>query len=215
MTERLITIGAIASCPWCGLSPMICACKPLQPGQVRHKSFEWGRMTHKDQSLMARYLGPGWRMRPPDLIINSHHAGEYLWRWHIHTRADLPGQYLHIQTSSDPERPLHDHPWDNMSCILSGGYDEVSQMQPPHGDVQVREVRAGDTVFRRAEFAHRLILPESIPYTISLFTMGRRRREWGFWIDGTWHKYTDCLTYDASTQQTFFKYPPGTEAPAA
>lgn len=211
MSLENITIGPIGTCPKCGAGILSCACgAPKKP-----KLFDFNTLTLPDQNIVAHYLGPMWRMRAPNVVIDSQEKGVYIYRWHIHPRTEAPGQYLHIQTSSDPERPLHDHPWDNMSCILSGGYDEIVQMQPPLGDVEIKQVRAGDTVFRRAEFAHRLILPDGIPYTISLFTMGMRRRMWGFWIDGTWFEYEKCVIHDPVNNHAYFKYPLGTEEAAA
>jgi len=203
-----------ARCTKCGHQTLACRCPgpDLSSHRRKLKHFDFNRLTVGDRAIVARYLGPVWFQRAPDVVIDSDHNGPYLWRWHIQPRTDQPGQYLHIQTSSDPERPLHDHPCDNMSCILSGGYDEIVQMEPPFGEVRVQPARVGTTVFRRAEFAHRLVLPEEIPYTISLFTMGQRRRLWGFWIDGTWYEFEKCTRRDPQSQQVFFKDPTTTEA---
>jgi len=166
-------------------------------------------MTPYDQRLVLHRLGS---FRAPDLVIDNDHGGDpYLYRWHIMPRNDMGGVYLHIQTASDPERPLHDHPWDNMSVILAGGYDEIAQPAPPYGDVTIRQLRPGSCMMRSAEVAHRLILPEGIKYSISQFTMGARRREWGFWIDGKWYPYQECTR--TANFRTVFRYPPGTEPP--
>ncbi len=206
MSDQLV-LPTMSKCPKCGYGILSCTCPVMFRGREVKKWFDFNMLTVADQDIAAHYLGPAWRVRPPDVVIDSHHSGPYLYRWHIHPRCEAPGQYLHIQVSSDPERPLHDHPWDNMSCILSGGYDEVVQMEPPFGDVTIRPARVGTTVFRRAEFAHRLVLPEGIPYTMSLFTMGQRRRMWGFWIDGTWYEYEKCVVTDAVTGAKYFKDP--------
>lgn len=201
----LAVAPAMSRCSRCTLSPLACMCDMPAARKQEFKHFDFARLAEADAEIVRRYIGS--LERRPDVIIDSHETGEYLWRWHMFTKNGEAGSYLHIQTTSDPERPLHCHPWDNMSCILAGGFDEIIQQQPPHGDVFVQSVRAGGTVFRRAEFAHRLILPDDIPYTISLFSFGRKRREWGFWIDGIWYTHQDCITNDPHTQQVFFKDP--------
>lgn len=127
--------------------------------------------------------------RKPDLVI-APNGTPYLYRWHLLPRNDLANAYLHLQVADDPERPLHDHPYDNQSVILAGGYEEVFDRTPTRGWgdrlAKVRQVRAGATVHRKAEEAHRLRLLPGEPYAITLFTTGPRRREWGFWLEGGW-----------------------------
>jgi hypothetical protein len=124
-------------------------------------------------------------------------AGEeqpYLYRWHITPRNDLANTYLHIQVASDPERPLHDHPWFNTSTILAGGYDEIWDADPANStEVYVRRIRKGATVFRQATEAHRLILPEHIPYSVSWFTTGLKSRDWGFWYPDGFHPHAQHI----------------------
>lgn len=150
-------------------------------------------LTNGDWHLMDSILGNP--LRYPDLVIAP--AGEtepYIYRWHL-ARTAQACLYFHIQVASDPARPLHDHPWDNTSVILSGGYDELWEEAPwilaDYGDPPARKLRAGDMVFRKAEEAHRLLLPEGIPYAMTLFTTGPKRREWGFWYEDGWRPFTD------------------------
>lgn len=211
----------MSNCSRCGASPLMCACpapdlkshltvcEPVAGLVPEPKKFPWEMLSARDMRIAMQYIDSS---RDPDLVIDSEHSGPYLYRWHLVPRNEISGVYFHIQTASDPERPLHDHPWDNMSVILSGGYDEVVQVEPPHGDVRVHKVRAGNVVFRQAKFAHRLILPDGIPYTMTQFTMGPKRRKWGFWIDGTWYPYDQCCRFEGN--RTLFTYPPGTEAQA-
>lgn len=121
------------------------------------------------------------RLMKPDLIIAPDGA-PYLYRWFVIPRSEQGEVYLHVQIASDPDRPLHDHPWDNQSVILAGGYDEIIQPNPPWSGTCTRLRRKGDVVQRKAEEAHRLVLPEGTPYTMSLFTTGPVRRAWGFWM---------------------------------
>lgn len=197
-------------CAKCGETYLDCICyaeyavgsmpAPMAP------AFGPSMLTPEDRDVMKRYVGSVYRA--PDLIIDSKEKGPYLFRWHVVPRcANGCNVYFHIQVASDPERPLHDHPWDNQSVILSGGYDEIVQAEPPNGDVVVRRLRKGDIAMRRATLAHRLELPAGISYTMTQFTTGRTLRDWGFWIDGKWHKYDTCCSIDPITKQSFFKYP--------
>jgi hypothetical protein len=136
--------------------------------------------------ILHEILG-GWRM--PDLTI-SPNGKAYLHRWHVVPRNAYGNVYLHLQVADDPERPMHDHEYDNQSVILAGGYvEEFWKFPPATGTKGVRTVKAGDVVHRKADEAHRLKLltdAAGLPdpgYTISLFTTGPRVRDWGFWMD--------------------------------
>lgn len=141
-------------------------------------------------------------------IIIAPKGEPYLYRWHVVPRNEAANVYLHIQVQSDPERPLHDHPYDNQSVVLSGGYDEHYLPWPAEafmvrGSVggrfdnpAVRKLRKGDVVGRKAAEAHHLILPPDIPYTMTLFSTGPRYREWGFWYPDGWHHHERHLSYE-------------------
>lgn len=147
-------------------------------------------MTEEDMHFAVSLLKPcGKNLFKPDLTIAP--DGEpYLFRWHLLPRNPLANVYFHIQIKSDPERPLHDHPWDNFSVILRGGYDELWDEFPGRpGALVVREFRAGDTVRRKAEEAHRLLLPEQFLYTMTLFSTGPYLRSWGYWYPDGWHHH--------------------------
>lgn len=138
-------------------------------------------LSDEDIGVAVKLVGGITRLAKPDLVIAP--DGEpYLYRWHVVPRNTKGNVYFHIQVASDPERPLHDHPWHNQSVILSGGYDEIVQSNPPWSSRTTEYRRKGDVVHRQAYEAHRLILPEGTPYTMSLFTTGPKVREWGYWI---------------------------------
>lgn len=157
--------------------------------------FSWDLLSANDRALAYSILRD-WRN--PDIVI-APDGSPYLYRWHLVPRGDKANAYLHLQVASDPDRSLHDHPYDNQSVILAGAYREVIQEHPPYGTVRTLERRGGQTIHRRAETAHRLILPSDVPYTMTLFTTGPRIREWGFWTpkrDHTsrpaeWNAWTD------------------------
>lgn len=163
--------------------------------------FEIDRLTPEDREIALDILAPsGGLLSHPDLVIIP--DGEpYLYRWNL-VRGMRANVYFHIQVRSDPERPLHDHPWDNQSVLLAGGYEELTdfgwtaerhRVGKPTDEVVVHNMhrKPGDVVWRKAEEAHRLILPEHVPYTISLFSTGPKVRDWGFWYPNGWKHYTD------------------------
>lgn len=144
------------------------------------------------------------RRRPPDNPI----GGDYLHRWYItpwsgayrdddqlpagkrwwqRIVTSLPGIYLHIFYRSDYDRALHDHPWDSVSVVLSGGYFEHT---PPRGS-QWRP--PGSVIVRRAEDLHRVQLPSEFACAVTLFITGRRRRQWGFDCEEGWRSYPEWM----------------------
>jgi len=121
---------------------------------------------------------------------------------------------LHITYNSDPSPDMHDHPWWNLSIILQGAYWELVPCKPAkHGslrDLKERNLlepgqachddrtiingvpyefilrQPGNIVFRRAKARHRIVVPGG-GRCVSLFIMGRKRREWGFYLPkGSW-----------------------------
>lgn len=140
--------------------------------------FNFDMLTNDDFQMAMRYLTSP---REPDLTI-APDGLPYLYRWHLQSGDKGPGMYFHVQVASDPERPLHTHPWDNMSVILAGaGYEEHLQKLPPHGDTMVYRRKVGDVIFRQAKQAHRLIMPDHGTYTMTQFAFGPKINEWGFW----------------------------------
>ena len=143
-----------------------------------------GRIPFEAQRIASGILR---EPRKPDLII-APDGNPYLLRWHL-VKSPVANVYLHLQVADDPERPLHDHPWDNQSVILAGGYWEVlSQYKSGAAfkDIQVFR-KAGDVVHRKAAEPHRLVLDRGGPqYALTLFTSGPKIREWGFWYPEGW-----------------------------
>jgi len=162
-----------------------------------------GRVTDHDKEIASQYIGSLYR--PPDLVIAPKGYGEYLFRWYVIPRNREANVYFHIQTQSDPERPLHDHPWDNTSVILSGGYDEIIDTEPEsimEGQCYTVQRNKGDVIHRPATWAHRLLLPLYHPYTMTLFTTGPKVRKWGFWKNGKFKPYEE-VTVEAAGKSTW------------
>lgn len=167
---------------------------------LSNKPFDFGRLSLDDEDLAIKIIGSSQRV--PDLVIAPDGYGEYLFRWHVIPRNEHANVYFHIQTESDPERPLHDHPWDNTSVILAGGYDEILDIRPQDGHPTLSRRVKGDVIHRQAHWAHRLLRPDNIPYTMSLFATGPKFRDWGFWTpNGTWIKHSEVTdTNDGISQ---------------
>lgn len=149
------------------------------------------QLSQQDVLIAERYLGNIYRK--PDLII-APDGKPYMFRWHVAHNQGAGNVYFHMQVADDPERPLHDHPWDNMSVILSGGYLETIQPVPPHGLKYTLPRRAGEVIFRKATEAHRLFIPEGVPYTLTQFSTGPRVRTWGFWFPDGWRDFRSVTT---------------------
>lgn len=143
-------------------------------------------------SLLA-FAGAVMAQRPADFVL-----GGYMERWRLGQYGDAPNAYLHRFRGDDDDRALHDHPYDNVSVVLSGGYDEhvhVEQLTVgPDGKYLTfcRRVHPGQVVERKASHFHRLTLVGGVE-AISLFIPGPRTRRWGFldpaqgWVD--WEAY--------------------------
>lgn len=104
--------------------------------------------------------------RAPDFIIGD----DYLRRWWVVPRNRQFNVYLHEILHNDDDRALHDHPWDNVSFVIDGGYIEHN----PAGRVGAQGWRRD---YRRATDAHRLEIPEG-GRAVSPFCTGAIDREW-------------------------------------
>ena len=110
--------------------------------------------------------------RPPDFRIGP----GYIDRWFLVPRMSRGNNvFLHRMMRSDDDRAMHDHPWDNTSIIIAGGFVEIT----PEGSFK-RE--PGDRIERKATDRHRLEIEPGYQ-SISLFLTGPKVREWGFWCD--------------------------------
>lgn len=136
--------------------------------------------------FVDQYAGPGdlqaWAKsimrRAPDFTI----GGDYMQRWFIIPRNDRMNLYLHRTLRSDDD-VMHDHPWDNMSFVIDGGYTE-------HTPNSVIDRKPGDVVSRKADDVHRLQLWHGRP-SVSLFMTGPKVREWGFHCPKGWVHWKD------------------------
>lgn len=155
-------------------------------------------LTPEDLETALRYVGKWAAGAPtrfvvpdPDVIIGEPH---YLYRWHLVPRNNQGNVYFHIQVGDDPDRPLHDHPWDNQSVILAGGYHEVVEgLGWEENATQTHDRPPGTTIQRPAAQAHRLLLRPGAAYSMSLFTTGPNIRAWGFHTKEGWVAHEDAI----------------------
>lgn len=98
----------------------------------------------------------------------------YLLRWWLEKDRDEGSVYVHRMLRSDRDLELHDHPGDNLTILLDGEMHE-------HTRDGVTTHRPGAVVAREAATAHRIEIDAP---TVTLWIIGRRTREWGFWEEG-------------------------------
>ena len=124
---------------------------------------------------------------------------------------------LHIFHRSDNVEH-HDHPWPFVTIILWRGYIEETLCRRCKGDgkwfqwqavlkkwisgpcpacsgagVCQKRVWPGSVLYRPATWRHRVILPVEGKKAITIVIMGKRIREWGFFVEGgkRWQLWTD------------------------
>lgn len=145
------------------------------------------RLLHRVAAGLANRLIAYGQRRAPDYEIGGS-ADPYLRRWYLWPRNRICNAYLHEFCKSDDPRALHDHPWPNVSVLLSGSYIEVTFAAPPqHGAPLPRLVKTRRVpfhpVFRRAAAAHRVELLHDCqlePVRVwSLFLTGPQLRSCG------------------------------------
>lgn len=107
----------------------------------------------------------------PSQILGKDDKDPYLLRWWLEKDVTLGSVYLHHMLRSDAEAEMHDHPSDNLTIMLDGEMNE-------HTEKGLIVRRPGDIVARRAEQRHRIELSAPI---ITMWVMGPKIREWGFW----------------------------------
>lgn len=116
--------------------------------------------------------------RLPKREIRGDNGEPYLNRYAILVLGDEKNPwfslYLHHFLASDPDRGLHDHPWNwGASLVLTGGYIELLD----YGRARIRSPGAF-TVFGPGH-RHRVVLGHKRP-AWTLFAHGKRVQGWSF-----------------------------------
>ena len=121
----------------------------------------------------------------PHELISRRDTGPYLLRWYLLPRfrwLKWINVYLHKFVADDELEALHDHPRASLSLLFLGEYREIT----PGG---VRIYRAPALIKRRADHRHRIELINGKP-AWTLFIMGPKVREWGFWCPHGFRHWT-------------------------
>lgn len=88
---------------------------------------------------------------------------------------------IHEWLGDDDRDYLHDHGQWFVTCVLRGGYTDVSY-QPGEDQATFEKMRPGYIRFRPAEHRHQVLWVR--PGTITLLLKGRRSRRWNFFDQG-------------------------------
>lgn len=135
------------------------------------------------------------------IIMDRNGLDPYLERYYVFFKERITFPYnvfLHKFLKGDPD-DVHDHPWNYFTIILKGGYYEWVAHFNEDGTkgCEVRHWRGpGSFRFGNTHTFHRIELKEGVtPWT--LFFVGPKKREWGFWVKNTWIHYNQYLTEKA------------------
>lgn len=113
------------------------------------------------------------------MIVQYHNAQHFkcndLRRWKV-ALGDLVSIRLHHWVKGDPENYQHSHPWNFLTLVLWGGYNDVGEGRP------VDRVRAPTIRYRSLTWRHSVINVR--PRTWTIVITGRMVKRWRFWIDG-------------------------------
>ncbi len=143
--------------------------------------------------------------RYPDVILKNPEGTIYMRRWWVIPRNRFFNIYLHHFLASDEDRALHDHPWKNVSILLSGSYLEH---MPKNIDewinyndrtIIVKKRYPLIPIYRKANSIHRIELIDNKPIW-TLFITGSIVREWGFYCPTFWRHHEDFLDKTGSVK---------------
>lgn len=139
----------------------------LVGGPIRPFSLRW----YIFESRVDRRLRQGLPIRLIDRLLDFNIC------IHKFLRPDPPG--------------LHDHPWWNISIVLSGFLEEEYSFGYLTEFLSHKTtLKRGMIIFRCAKDAHRLT-PIGRTDPITLFITGPTRRDWGYWRRGKWISHRD------------------------
>jgi hypothetical protein len=139
----------------------------------------------------------GWAVakssREPNFCVGPKND-PYMKRWRVLPKNPFMNIYIHQFMHDDDDRALHDHPWASLSMLLGPHplseiyiVPEVYKKMQDLGyvpDTFQRELEVGSWNYRRPKFAHRIVIYK--PGTYTLFLIGPRVREWGFYCPKGW-----------------------------
>lgn len=82
---------------------------------------------------------------------------------------------VHHWVKGDPGEYQHSHPWNFLTIVLWGGYDDVGEGRPTD------YVRGPCIRYRNLNWRHSVI--NVLPRTWSIVITGSKVRDWRFWIN--------------------------------
>ncbi len=142
--------------------------------------------------------------RKPDIILHKPDGTIYLRRWWIIPKNRLGfNVYLHHFLSSDEDRALHDHPWWNISILLSGSYLEhiannINDWVNHKSRKEIVKKRYPlIPIYRNEKSIHKIELINNKPIW-TLFITGPVIREWGFYCPTFWRHHDEFLETTAT-----------------
>jgi hypothetical protein len=110
-------------------------------------------------------------------VVQFHNAEHFkcndLRRWKIEV-GSLFSVRLHHWVKGDPEEYQHKHPWNFLTFVLKGGYDDVGEGRPTD------YVRAPAVRYRDRHWRHAVINCQ--PGTWTVVVTGKVIDKWRFWI---------------------------------
>jgi len=132
--------------------------------------------------------------RLPGRFILGFKGEPYLERYHV-LGIKWFEVVLHRFVASDPDRGLHDHPWNwSVSFVLVGEYIEVIFTDHRYESRLIRWVN-----FISGCRFHRVVKPVHVEEPIwTLFIHGRRKKGWGFMLP-------DLIKQNGEVERAVFK----------
>jgi len=121
--------------------------------------------------------------------IKSQAGVLHFQRWRILSTPWF-GIFIHIIYKADEDAHMHDHPWNYISIVLAGFFTERVPDKKNPGKYEDRIVGSVTSVKRKAEDFHRIQAIHS-KRIVTLFFIGRRRRDWGYKTASGWMQHEE------------------------
>lgn len=133
--------------------------------------------------ISKEYSSPRWAFMRPRVMGGEDNP--YMRRLYV-IQTPWFGIMFHRIYRPDKQRDLHDHPWNFVSFVLRGSYVEDVPVtdEDENSDANGNKPRLVRWFnWKRAEDRHSIRSVSRSPIWTLVFT-GRKRRKWGFWVDG-------------------------------
>lgn len=130
-------------------------------------------------------------------VIRGNQGEPYLERYHLFRLPGGGGAYIHRFLASDPDRGLHDHPWQRaLGMVLSGGYLE----QRLEDDAVIERILGPGRLNRlTGKDFHRIVLPGGRE-AWTFFMHSGTVKDWGF-LSGTTDGERRYVPHEQATQE--------------